>query len=84
VAGSGGQEIYFQPRPRSKKHTEFMGKDEGVQITREEVIAHGFRILTDANRLSMNTRTVITSSKEVEQMFKRDVIHLFTPRATDL
>jgi hypothetical protein len=36
------------------------------------------------HRLSMNTRTVITSSKEVEQMFKRDVIHLFTPKVTDL
>jgi hypothetical protein len=59
------RKFYFQPRPRSKKHTEFMGKDEGVQVTREEVIAHGFRILTDANRLSMNTRTVITSSKVV-------------------
>jgi hypothetical protein len=65
------RKFYFQPMPRSKKHTEFMGKDEGVQVAREEVIAHGFRVLTDANRLSMNARTVITSSKEVEQMFKK-------------
>jgi hypothetical protein len=78
------RKFYFQPKPRSKKHTEFMGTDEGVQVTKEDVITHGFHILTDTNRLSMNTRTVITSSKEVEQMFKRDVIHLFTPKVTDL
>jgi hypothetical protein len=72
------RKFYFQPKPRQRN------TPSSCAVTKEDVITPGFHILTDTNRLSMNTRTAITSSKEVEQMFKRDVIHLFTPKVTDL
>jgi len=49
--------FYFQPRPVSRKHAEFVGSDEGVQVTKDEIITHGFHVLTDTNRLTQNTTT---------------------------
>ena len=38
--------FYFQPRPVSRKHTEFTGEDESVRVVRDEII-------TDSGSLQM-------------------------------
>jgi hypothetical protein len=78
------KKFYFQLRPRGKTHTEYLGEHDAVSVSQSEIITHGFRLLTDTNRLSASARTAICGSSEVEEAYKRDATHLFLPRSVDL